>query len=82
MKIAKRLMMCGLAAVLTMGVVGCSSEEKPEASAMPSSSAAPQETTEATPGASESPESGAPAELTEEEKAVVIAKVDERLTRH
>ena len=71
MKIAKRLMMCGLVAVLTMGVVGCSSEDKPEATATPEASASQE------PEASAAPENGAPAELTEEEKAVVIAKIDD-----
>ncbi len=66
MKIAKKLMMCGLAAVLTMGVAGCGAQEKTE----PTS----------TPGAvteeSAAPDSSAPAGLTEEEQAVVVATVD------
>ena len=70
MKIAKKLMMCGLVAVLSMGVVGCTSEDKAEATEAPAATATPEASTEAPVD----PE--APVELTEEEKAVVVAIVD------
>ena len=74
MKIAKRLIVCGLAAVLTMSVVGCTKTES-EPTASPTAS--PEATEEANTQETEEPvDPAAPVELTEEEKAVVVATVD------